>query len=81
MTDDLLERLAEAEVPPAPARLTRDVHDSVNRNLLIAHLVDLGLNGMVHACGAFSKAVIHLIVLTTSGKFWQPTEKRPKTED
>ncbi len=80
MTDDLLEQLAQAEVPPVPAKLTHDVHDSVNRTLLVAHLVDLALNGVSYACGAFAKGVIHLIVMTTTGKLWQPGEGRMKDE-
>ncbi|MGE0607977.1 MAG: hypothetical protein AB7O62_12855 [Pirellulales bacterium] len=77
MTDDLLEQLAQAEVPPVPAKLSRDVHDSLNRTLLAAHLIDLAIHGTAYACNAFAKGVLHVITLTITGKL----QDKKKTED
>jgi hypothetical protein len=68
MTDDLLERLAETDVPPAPADLDVEVHHRLNRMLLVAHLADLGLRGMMYAVTHFARGVLHLLVLTLTGK-------------
>jgi hypothetical protein len=68
MVEDLLERLAEAEIPPAPDELDRGVHRRVNRTLLAAHLADLAIRGAAWAAIQFLRPVAHLIVLTLTGK-------------
>lgn len=68
MTEDLLERLAETDVPPVPVELDREVHHRVNRMLLVAHLADLAVWGMLHALAQFARPVLHLFVLTLTGK-------------
>jgi hypothetical protein len=73
MVEDLLERLAEADVPPPPRELDRKVHERVNRALFAAQMADLALRGTVWALVQFARPLAHLAVLTLTGK---PLEKR-----
>lgn len=79
MSTDFLERLAEAEVPPPPGELTRDVHSRLNRVLLAVHLVDLALRGMACAVVQFARPVGHLLALTLTGRVGAPP--RPSSEE
>ena len=79
MATDFLERLAEAEVPPPPNELAREVHGRLNRVLLAVHLVDLALRGTVYALAQFVRPVAHLIALTLTGR--PGTPRREGEED
>lgn len=68
MSNDLFERLAELEVPPAPAELDRQVHQRVNRLLLTTHLADLALVGLGYAFLQFTRPLLDLIVLSITGR-------------
>ena len=57
MGKNLFDELAEMEVPPAPAELTRDVHRRLNSRLLAAHLVDFALRALPYAWLHFSAAL------------------------
>ena len=68
MVEELLERLAEADVPPVPPELDKKVNDRLNRLLLVTHLADLAVRGTVWAVVQFIRPLAHLIVLTLTGK-------------
>ncbi len=69
MPRDFLEQMADIPVPPVPASFNRALHERLNRRLLVAHLLDLGLRGMGYAFLHFARATMGLVVLTLSGKF------------
>ena len=81
MAVDLLERLAEVEVPPPPQELDRNVHQRVNKLLLIAHLGDLALRGLLYAFMQFMRPTAHLFVLTLTAKPLEPPRPRPSNEE
>jgi len=72
--DDLLERLTELKVPPPPDSLKRDVHQRVNRALLVQHIVELATQGAIYAGGHLLRGLVGLVVYTLTGKY--PKEKR-----
>jgi hypothetical protein len=69
MASDLLEQLAELEVPPPPAGLDRQVHQRVNRSLLVLHLLDLGLRAMPWAMWHLSRALVAGLLRTAIGRW------------
>lgn len=77
MASDLLEQLAEREVPPVPAELNRQVHQRLNRALLIAHVLDFVFEGVPSLLGHFVPAVGHLLGSTLSGRFEADHRDRP----
>jgi hypothetical protein len=71
---NLLERLADLEVPPPPAQFDRQLHQRVNRSLVVSQFVDLAASGLPWALLHFGRALIGLIIFTVTGRY----EKNPK---
>jgi len=71
MSTDLLEKLAEVPVPPAPPPqvFDRAVHERINSRLLVSQIVDLLMHGWGFAFIHFGKALLGLLRLTFTGKF------------
>lgn len=67
--DDLLERLTQLKVPPAPKSLKRDVHHRLNRTLLVQQLVELALHGVLYASGHMLRGLLGLVAYTLTGKY------------
>ena len=80
MAPNLLEQLADLEVPPPPAQFDAQLHDRVNRSLLRAHLVDLALRGFPWALAHFGRAVIGLIAFTLTGRY-EPNSKTKRRQN
>lgn len=69
MTNDLLEQLAQSEIPPVPADFDRDVHERVNDALTLGHIAEFGLRVLPYAFVHMAQALIGFISLTLSGRF------------
>jgi hypothetical protein len=69
MANNLLEQLADWEVPPPPAAFDTQLHDRVNRSLLTAQLVDLLVSGVPWALLQFGKAFLGLLTFTACGRY------------
>ena len=69
MSLNLLEQLADLEVPPPPEQFDTQLHDRVNRSLVRAQLVDLMLRGFPWALLHFARAVVGLIAFTLTGRY------------
>lgn len=71
MASDLFEQLADLEVPPAPEadEFDRQLHQRVNRSLVTAQLVDLGVKGLPFALVHFLRALVGLLSLTLTGRY------------
>ena len=57
MKYDVLEQLADTEIPPVPREFDRSVHDRLNTVLVVEHLFDLLMRGVPYALGHFAEAV------------------------
>ena len=66
---DLLEQLADLEVPPPPAQFDRQLHERVNRSLVTSQLVDLLARGLPWALLHFARAVVGLVGFTLTGHY------------
>jgi len=77
MPTDLLEKLAEVPVPPAPSAqvFDREIHRRINRRLVAGQVADLLTRGFIFAIGHFSKAVLGLVRLTLTGKLEPPKDR------
>ena len=73
---DLLEKLAEWEVPPPPAQFDAQLHERVNRSLVIWQFVDLLLHGLPWALALFARAVMGLIIFTVTGQYEKDRRKQ-----
>ena len=68
-TPNLLDRLADVEVPPLPEGLPEHVHRRVNGLLLIGHLADLAVRGLPFAVAAFAQAFGAMVTYSLSGRY------------
>ncbi len=75
MPADLWTQLAEREVPEVPERFDLQVHQRVNRWLLLAQLADLALRGVPQAMWLFARSVFGLLIFTLSGSYHSKNRK------
>jgi hypothetical protein len=76
MAPDLLEQLADVEVPPPPAAFDAQLHDKVNRALLLTQFVDLIVTALPWAIVQFSKSLLGLVAFTVTGRYESKSKKR-----
>lgn len=76
MSDNLLEQLAQREVPPVPEDFDEQLHGRVNRTLLSHDLFDLGVRAAPWAMLVFAQSVIDLLGFTVSGRLQNERPKR-----
>jgi hypothetical protein len=69
MAPNLLEQLAELEIPPPPAEFDAQLHDKVNRSLLLTQLVELVAAAMPWAFLHFGRAAIGFVLFTVTGRY------------
>ncbi len=77
MSIDLLEQLAETEVPPPPARLDRDVHRRVNQSLLLLHFAELLFKALPYAIVHLTSGLLGLLNFSVTGKYRAARGDRP----
>ncbi len=78
MAPDLLEQLAQTEVPPPPDTFDLQLHDRVNRSLLVTQFVDLFLVGMPWAFLQLSRALLGFVAFTVTGRYEPKSKKRSR---
>lgn len=69
MNHDILERLAESDVPPLPANFDRSVHQRLNQVLLVGQFAELLFRTLPYALAHFAQGVIGAVAFTLSGQF------------
>jgi hypothetical protein len=69
MARDILQQLAELEVPQAPADLVQQVHDRLNERLTLLHFVEYAVKAMPAALLHFLSALTGLARFTLTGKY------------
>jgi hypothetical protein len=69
MPNDFLEQLAEIEVPPPPPSFDRQLHNRVNRSLIIVQVVELVLGAFPAAVLEFGRAMLAFGRFTLAGKY------------
>jgi len=76
MPVDLLEKLAEIPIPPAPAPkvFDRAVHQRINSRLLVGQILEFLFRGCGFAIMHFGKAIIGAVRLTITGKLETPKD-------
>lgn len=75
MNHDLLERLAESEVPPLPADFDRSVHQRLNQALLVGQFVEMFFRTLPYALAHFALGVLGAVTFTLSGRFPESSPK------
>lgn len=83
MNHNLLERLAESEVPPLPADFDRSVHQRLNQALLVGQFVELFFRTLPYALAHFALGVLGAVAFTLSGRFpvAHPNDSTDRRED
>jgi len=76
MPVDLLEKLAEIPIPPAPPPkvFDRGVHQRINSRLLVGQILEFVFYGCTFALLHFARAVIGAIRFTITGKLETPKD-------
>ncbi len=77
MAPNLLEQLADLEVPPPPAQFDTELHDKVNRSLLTTQVVELCVAALPWAFFHFFRAFVGLVIFTVTGRY-QTKSKRQR---
>ncbi len=70
MNKDLLDELAEIDVPPLPADLPQGVHKRVNDQLLLAHIADFALRCLPQAMFYFGRALVGACYFSLTGSHY-----------
>jgi hypothetical protein len=76
MALDLFEKLADLDVPPPPARFDQQLHERVNRSLLIGQLLDLIVGAAPWALGQFARAFVGMVIFTLTGRYESKTNRK-----
>ena len=69
MATDLFDQLADMDVPPPPARFDQQLHERVNRSLIIGQMIDLVVSAVPWALGQFARAFVGLVLYTLTGRY------------
>ena len=75
MATELLDQLAETEVPPAPKVLQQKVHREINQTLLIQQAAELCLRALPWVLLHFGQAVLGLVRYTWTQRY-EPDRRR-----
>ena len=78
MAPNLLDQLADVEVPPPPAAFDSKLHDKVNRALLISQIIDLFTSALPWAVVQFSQAFAGLVIFSVTGQYPSKSNKRSR---
>jgi hypothetical protein len=79
MALNLLEQLADLEVPPPPAQFDNQLHERVNRSLLTWQLVDLLIHALPWTMLHFGRAAAGLFAYTLTGRYEPLGKKRRRS--
>jgi hypothetical protein len=74
MASDLFESLADLEVPQPPVQFDEQLHERVNRSLVITQMIDLFTGAVPYAALGFGRAALGMIVFTLTGRY-EPKQK------
>jgi hypothetical protein len=66
---DFLEQLAEIEVREPPPEFNRQLHQQVNRTLIVQQVFDLFAGAIVYSAKHFLQAAIGWLFMTVTGRF------------
>ncbi|MGD0898912.1 MAG: hypothetical protein ABR915_13825 [Thermoguttaceae bacterium] len=66
---DFLEQLAEIEVRDPPPEFDRQLHQRLNRSLVVQHVVELVTGAAPWALGHFFRALGGFVAFTLTGEF------------
>jgi hypothetical protein len=69
MATDLFDQLAEMDVPPPPARFDDQLHERVNRSLVVGQMLDLAFGAVPYAVAHFSRALVGVTIFTFTGRW------------
>jgi hypothetical protein len=73
---DFLEQLADLEVPPPPASFGNELHERMNRGLVIFQLIELAALVFPAAMFELARALAGLVRFSLSGKYELNEKKR-----
>ena len=76
MAPDFFEQLADLEVPPPPATFGEELHERMNRGLLVVQFVELLTVVFPSALVELARALAGLVRFTLSGKYEMNEKKR-----
>ena len=75
MAMNLFDRLADLEVPPPPPQFDKQLHERVNRSLVVSQMVDLAVRGLPWAMLHFARAFVGFVAFTLTGRYETPNRR------
>jgi hypothetical protein len=76
MASDVFEQLADVKVPPPPSEFDAQLHDKVNRGLVITQFFELFVTALPWALIQFSRAFIGLVAFSVTGRYEPKSKER-----
>jgi hypothetical protein len=74
MATDFLEKLADLEIPAVPDQFDRQLHQRMNRSLVMQQLLDLALSGLPWVALHFAQTLLAAMLFTITGRY--PEDKK-----
>jgi hypothetical protein len=75
---NLLNQLADSEVPTPPPSFNRDVHERLNGYLLMTQMADLAVLGLPYAFSHMLQAMAAAMTFSVTGQYEpKPPRRRP----
>ena len=78
MASNLFDRLADLEVPPPPAQFDQQLHERVNRSLVVGHVVNLVFDALPWALTHFARALVGAATYTLAGRYEIDPKHKPR---
>lgn len=78
MASDLLQSLADDDVPARPQELSRRVHDRLNPLLVMLHLAEFAMQTLPYAFFHFFRALLGACLFSLTGEFRNEGEDHAK---
>ncbi len=69
MTQNLLDQLADVEIPPPPDNFDRNVHERLNGRLLLMHTFEFATSVFLYAIITFAQALFAAATFSLSGQY------------
>ena len=74
LAEELTEELKQLSLPDERTKFDKQLHERVNRSLVVSHLLDLAVKGLPWALLHFARAFVGCIAFTLTGRYESNTK-------
>ena len=81
MSKNLLDQLADTEIPSLPTNLNRQVHRRLNIRLMLGQFFDLMIRGLPYTFFHLAQALLGLVSFTLTGRHLNNSNSRSDSDE